>query len=117
MAYIEFDNVCKKYKNGESEIYALDHISFTVEKGELCVIVGPSGAGKTTLLNALSCEIDHHTARRLRERIDGELFVYKPRLFRRGFLPSKMLEYNKYPLFIIIPRSEIKNCPTHKELE
>ncbi len=53
MAYIEFDNVCKKYKNGESEIYALDHISFTVEKGELCVIVGPSGAGKTTLLNIL----------------------------------------------------------------
>ena len=53
MAYIEFDEVCKIYKSGESSIYALDHMSFTVEKGELCVIVGPSGAGKTTLLNIL----------------------------------------------------------------
>lgn len=53
MAYIEFDGVCKIYKNGENSIYALDHMSFTVEKGELCVIVGPSGAGKTTLLNIL----------------------------------------------------------------
>ena len=53
MAYIEFDGVCKIYKSGENSIYALDHMSFTVEKGELCVIVGPSGAGKTTLLNIL----------------------------------------------------------------
>lgn len=53
MAYIEFDNVSKIYKSGEQEIKALDGISFTVEKGELCVIVGPSGAGKTTLLNIL----------------------------------------------------------------
>lgn len=53
MAYIEFENVCKTYKSGEHEIFALDHISLTVEQGELCVIVGPSGAGKTTLLNIL----------------------------------------------------------------
>jgi len=53
MAYIEFDNVNKIYKSGEQEIKALNGISFTVEKGELCVIVGPSGAGKTTLLNIL----------------------------------------------------------------
>ena len=53
MAYIEFDGVCKIYKSGENSIYALDHMSFNVEKGELCVIVGPSGAGKTTLLNIL----------------------------------------------------------------
>ena len=53
MAYIEFSDVSKIYKMGEHEIHALDRISFTVEKGELCVIVGPSGAGKTTLLNIL----------------------------------------------------------------
>ena len=38
---------------GEVEIRALDNISFGIEKGELCVIVGASGAGKTTLLNIL----------------------------------------------------------------
>ena len=53
MAYIEFGNVCKIYGSGEQEIRALDNITFDVEKGELCVIVGPSGAGKTTLLNIL----------------------------------------------------------------
>lgn len=53
MAYIEFRNVCKIYGSGEQEIRALVNITFDVEKGELCVIVGPSGAGKTTLLNIL----------------------------------------------------------------
>lgn len=53
MAYIEFRNVCKIYGSGEQQIRALDNITFDVEKGELCVIVGPSGAGKTTLLNIL----------------------------------------------------------------
>lgn len=53
MAYIEFRNVCKIYGSGEQKIRALDNITFDVEKGELCVIVGPSGAGKTTLLNIL----------------------------------------------------------------
>ena len=53
MAYIECKDVSKIYTMGQTQIRALDHISFAVEKGELCVIVGPSGAGKTTLLNIL----------------------------------------------------------------
>lgn len=53
MAYIEFKDVVKSYGNGEQVTYALNHMNFVVEKGELCVIVGPSGAGKTTLLNIL----------------------------------------------------------------
>ena len=53
MSYISFENVRKVYKSGEVEIEALHDVSFSVEKGELCVIVGPSGAGKTTLLNIL----------------------------------------------------------------
>lgn len=51
--YISFENVCKYYNMGENKITALDNISFSVEKGDFCVIVGPSGAGKTTLLNIL----------------------------------------------------------------
>ena len=53
MHFIEFDNVCKFYHMGENRIAAADHISFFVEQGEFCVIVGPSGAGKTTVLNML----------------------------------------------------------------
>ena len=51
--FIMFDSVCKYYQMGQTRIAAADHISFTIDKGEFCVIVGPSGAGKTTLLNML----------------------------------------------------------------
>lgn len=51
--FICFDGVCKYYQMGAERIAAADHISFTIEKGEFCVIVGPSGAGKTTVLNML----------------------------------------------------------------
>ena len=53
MSYIEFRDVRKIYKTGSVNVTALDGCSFSVEKGELCVIVGQSGAGKTTLLNIL----------------------------------------------------------------
>lgn len=53
MAFVEFENVGKIYHMGEIEIRALQNATFSVEKGEFVVIVGPSGAGKTTLLNIL----------------------------------------------------------------
>ena len=53
MSFIELSSVYKKYKMGEVTINALDGVSFSVEQGELCMIVGPSGAGKTTVLNIL----------------------------------------------------------------
>ena len=51
--FIRFENVKKIYRSGEVEIVALHDVSFSISRGELCVIVGESGAGKTTLLNIL----------------------------------------------------------------
>ena len=53
MSFVEFENVGKTYHACEVDITALHDTQFSVEKGELVVIVGPSGAGKTTLLNIL----------------------------------------------------------------
>ena len=53
MAFIEFHNVTKKYMLGDVSLTALNNVSFEIEKGEICTIVGPSGAGKTTVLNIL----------------------------------------------------------------
>lgn len=53
MAYIEVIDESKYYKMGETTIHANEKINFTVEKGEVAVILGPSGAGKSTVLNIL----------------------------------------------------------------
>ncbi len=53
MSYISVSNVKKVYRMGEVVINACDGISFDIDKGEFCIIVGPSGAGKTTMLNIL----------------------------------------------------------------
>ncbi len=51
--FIQLENVKKVYRTGEVELTALRDVSFSVARGEICVIVGESGAGKTTLLNIL----------------------------------------------------------------
>ena len=53
MALIEVKNCTKKYITGDTTIYANKDISFTVDKGQLVIVLGSSGAGKSTLLNIL----------------------------------------------------------------
>ena len=53
MSYIVFDKVTKEYLTGGERVLAANEVSFEIEKGELCVVLGPSGAGKTTILNLL----------------------------------------------------------------
>ena len=69
MSFVEFHDVHKIYKSGEVEVSALSGASFTIEKGEFCVIVGASGAGKTTILNILG---GMDTLSKGRVTIDGE---------------------------------------------
>ncbi|AKG67650.1 ABC transporter ATP-binding protein [Lactobacillus helveticus] len=53
MAYIELKNNTKIYQSGYTTIYTNKDITFSIDKGELVVILGSSGAGKSTLLNIL----------------------------------------------------------------
>ncbi len=50
---IETKDVCRYFGTEETQVKALDHVSFTVEKGEFTAIIGPSGSGKTTLLHLI----------------------------------------------------------------
>lgn len=51
---IQVKNLYKVYKVGNTKVYALNGLDFTIYKGEFCAIVGPSGSGKSTLLNMLA---------------------------------------------------------------
>ena len=53
MAYINLKNNTKIYQSGDTTIYANKNITFSIDKGELVIILGSSGAGKSTLLNIL----------------------------------------------------------------
>ena len=53
MEILRCENVSKVYGTGETAVTALDHVSFSVEKGEFVSVIGPSGSGKSTLLHIL----------------------------------------------------------------
>ncbi|MDR3075830.1 MAG: ABC transporter ATP-binding protein [Synergistaceae bacterium] len=54
-AIIEVTGLVKTYKSGDSELRALDGVSFSIERGEFVAIMGPSGSGKSTTMNMLGC--------------------------------------------------------------
>ena len=82
--YIRFENVKKIYQSGEVAVEALHDVSFSIKKGELCTVVGPSGAGKTTLLNILG-GMDQLTEGRI--LLDGENIS--------GLMPRALARYRR----------------------
>lgn len=53
MSLLEVKDLCRTFRQGDTDIHAVDHVSFSMEAGEMLAIVGQSGSGKTTLLNLL----------------------------------------------------------------
>ena len=51
---IQVKNLYKVYRVGETKVFALNGVSFSLNKGEFCAVVGPSGSGKSTLLNMMA---------------------------------------------------------------
>ena len=52
---IKVEDLCKIYNPGENEVWALDHVSLEIKRGELVAIIGQSGSGKSTFMNMLGC--------------------------------------------------------------
>ena len=51
--FLSVQNAVKTYGSKDAIVHALDHASFTLDEGKICVILGPSGSGKSTLLNMI----------------------------------------------------------------
>ena len=69
MEILKVKDLCKSYGKGNTLVKALDHVSFSVERGEFVAIVGSSGSGRSTLLHLLG-GVDHPTSGEI--IIDGE---------------------------------------------
>ena len=84
MELLRCENISKTYGSGDTTVRALDHVSFSVEKGEFVSIIGPSGSGKSTLLHMLG-GLDRPTSGKV--FIDGkDIFSMKDEeltIFRR----------------------------------
>lgn len=85
MEILRVEGLTKVYGSGDNEVVALDHVSFTVQKGEFISIIGPSGSGKSTLLHILG-GVDKPTSgsvymngQNVYERNDEELAIFRRR--------------------------------------
>lgn len=102
MEILRCDNVSKIYGKGDTEVKALDNVSFSIEKGEFVSIIGPSGSGKSTLLHILG-GVDKPTEGKV--LIDGtdihSLSEDKLAIFRRRQIGLVYQFYNLMPVLNI----------------
>ena len=98
MNLLEVDNISKIYGKGETSVYALKDVSFSVPKGEFVAIVGESGSGKSTLLNIIGA-LDTATSGKV--FIDGkDIFSMKEKnltVFRRRNIGFIFQSFNLVP--------------------
>ena len=102
MEILRCENVSKIYGKGDTEVKALDNVSFSIEKGEFVSIIGPSGSGKSTLLHILG-GVDKPTEGKV--LIDGtdihSLSEDKLAIFRRRQIGLVYQFYNLMPVLNI----------------
>ncbi len=99
MEILRVENLTKVYGKDTTEVVALDHVSFSVQKGEFVAIVGASGSGKSTLLHLLG-GVDRPTEGKV--YIDGkDIFDFddeKLAIFRRRQVGLIYQFYNLIPI-------------------
>ena len=92
---IEVKNVTKVYKVGSERVLALDNVSFTINKGDFCCLLGSSGSGKSTLLN-LMAGIEHITKGDIliKGKNIGKMGEHQLAKFRQKYLGFVFQSYN-----------------------
>ena len=107
-ALIEFEDVCKYYRMGDTTVKAADHISMKIEKGEFVAIVGQSGSGKSTCMNIIGC-LDVPTAGtyRLNGRDVGKMSRNELASIRNEMLGFIFQQYNLLPKLNLLENVEV----------
>lgn len=104
MSFIEFKNVYKRYRSGDSLVLANNDLSFSVERGEFCVILGPSGAGKSTTLNILGG---------LDQNDEGQVIVDGKNI--SDFDEAQLTKYRRYQIGFVFQNYNLIGNLTAKE--
>ena len=108
MAYLEVSDLKKSFGEGTGKVDVLNGINMSVEKGEMCTILGPSGSGKSTLLNVIG-GLDGADSGRI--TIDGNDIVGLDAdglsEFRRNYLGFVFQFYNLVPNLTVLENIQV----------
>ena len=107
MNILKIENLKKVYGSGETEVKALDDISFQVEEGEFIAIIGPSGSGKSTLL---------HSIAGLEKPTSGKVYFYDKDIYKMSKKELTILRRQKigiiYQFYNLIPTLNVEENVT-----
>lgn len=123
MEFLNIEHLCKTYGSGETQVKALDDVSFSIPKGQMTAVIGPSGSGKSTLLHILG-GVDRPTSGKV--WLDGQ-DVYQQNnnnlaIFRRRQVGLIYQFYNLIPVLdaeenITLPMIMDNRKPDRKHLD
>ena len=107
-ALIEFREVCKYYRMGDTTVKAADHISMRIARGEFVAIVGQSGSGKSTCMNIIGClDVPTNGSYLLDGRDVGSMNKRELAEIRNELLGFIFQQYNLLPKLNLLENVEV----------